>query len=378
MAQATKRFIVEFKDSKGKWQKTGIIDPSSFETHLEASTAANKLTKGGSFEYRSRDTKSGYNKRFIVEFKDNETLEPTWKRTMNNPSSYDNREEAERAAKQYNQNFSKLEYRVVDSLSLTLNASVGQFWKEAAHQDANAVPVADFFKEPVTAKQVGFDYEAAEQRVLKQFAAPDVRGYYNSLKEHAEQVFGPAPTYKTNAQGLTAAEEERLVILAEEAGEVVQAVAKVLRHGYNSSHPTYRTGVPNRSLLAEEVGHMAAVVRKMEELGDIAPVLVSVARRKKNESIEQYLHHDSWTAAHQQGVATTSDPWHKWGVTRPSGYAVCFKCSLSDVYAGRESFCPKADKPTAQQVLDTFAKENIAGNTPKSGVYLGDLKKEGL
>lgn len=37
--------------------------------------------------------------------------------------------------------------------------------------------------------------------------------------------------------GLTPAEAERLAMLAEEAGEIVLAIGKVLRHGYESRHP---------------------------------------------------------------------------------------------------------------------------------------------
>jgi hypothetical protein len=44
--------------------------------------------------------------------------------------------------------------------------------------------------------------------------------------------------------GLTPAEAERLALLAEECGEVIQAIGKVLRHGYESRHPY---GEPDKS-----------------------------------------------------------------------------------------------------------------------------------
>lgn len=37
---------------------------------------------------------------------------------------------------------------------------------------------------------------------------------------------------------LTAAEQERLAILAEEMGEALQIIGKIIRHGYESYNPT--------------------------------------------------------------------------------------------------------------------------------------------
>ena len=39
---------------------------------------------------------------------------------------------------------------------------------------------------------------------------------------------------------LTEAEQERLVILAEECAEVIQVVAKIQRHGFNSDNRIHR------------------------------------------------------------------------------------------------------------------------------------------
>ena len=67
--------------------------------------------------------------------------------------------------------------------------------------------------------------------------------------------------------GLSPAEAERLAMLAEEAGEVIQAVGKVLRHGYARSHPD--GGPDNRELLDKEVGDFIAVVQAMRDARDI-------------------------------------------------------------------------------------------------------------
>lgn len=49
---------------------------------------------------------------------------------------------------------------------------------------------------------------------------------------------------------LTPAEAERLALLAEECGEVIQAIGKILRHGYESRHPD--GGPTNREALERE------------------------------------------------------------------------------------------------------------------------------
>ena len=62
---------------------------------------------------------------------------------------------------------------------------------------------------------------------------------------------------------LTPAEAERLAMLAEECGEIVQVVGKILRHGYESHHPLNRHDT-NRDLLANEVCDLLAVVQMMD------------------------------------------------------------------------------------------------------------------
>ena len=61
---------------------------------------------------------------------------------------------------------------------------------------------------------------------------------------------------------LTPAEAERLAMLAEECGEVIQIVGKILRHGYDSYHPV-NPRVSNRDLLAKELRDVNAVLLAM-------------------------------------------------------------------------------------------------------------------
>lgn len=89
--------------------------------------------------------------------------------------------------------------------------------------------------------------------------------------------------------GLTAAQAERLAIIAEEAGEVVQAVTKILRHGFDSCHPN--GGPDNRSQLETELGNLAAATRMSIDADDISPVAINAAAKDKEVSVRQYLHH---------------------------------------------------------------------------------------
>lgn len=82
---------------------------------------------------------------------------------------------------------------------------------------------------------------------------------------------------------LTEAQRERLEMLAEEASEVVKAVTKILRHGYESINPHKPHDGRNRDQLERELSDVSAIVHRMEALGDIdlgAPDLNAVWKRK--------------------------------------------------------------------------------------------------
>lgn len=87
---------------------------------------------------------------------------------------------------------------------------------------------------------------------------------------------------------LTPAEAERLAMLAEECGEVIQVVGKILRHGYDSYHPV-NPRVSNRDLLAKELRDVNAILMAMglnELHGYSVQDVIGVWERKL-----QYTHH---------------------------------------------------------------------------------------
>lgn len=92
--------------------------------------------------------------------------------------------------------------------------------------------------------------------------------------------------------GLTPAEAERIAMLMEEAGEIVQACGKILRHGYESHHPD--GGQTNRDELIHELIDLSAVAFGMTLYGDIElpPVLEEQLHAAWGRKL-RYTHHQS-------------------------------------------------------------------------------------
>lgn len=70
---------------------------------------------------------------------------------------------------------------------------------------------------------------------------------------------------------LTPAEVERLAMLIEECGEVIQIASKVLRHGYDSYHPN-DPSTDNRELLSRELTDLISIHVLMMSRGDLREV----------------------------------------------------------------------------------------------------------
>ena len=84
---------------------------------------------------------------------------------------------------------------------------------------------------------------------------------------------------------MTDAERERLTMLIEECGEVIQAATKCLRHGYESCHPD--GGETNREYLLREITDLDAVRWAMAEQRDVGIVPISGIWDRKM----RYTHH---------------------------------------------------------------------------------------
>ncbi len=94
---------------------------------------------------------------------------------------------------------------------------------------------------------------------------------------------------------LTPAEAERLDVLAEECAEIIQVVAKIKRHGYESANPLIADSETNRQALAREIGHFEMMLCEMYNLRDVDPIAINDSAVKKRATINRWLHHNHVT-----------------------------------------------------------------------------------
>jgi NTP pyrophosphatase (non-canonical NTP hydrolase) len=90
---------------------------------------------------------------------------------------------------------------------------------------------------------------------------------------------------------LTPAQAERLALLAEECGELVQAVGKILRHGFDSVNPRIPYSRNNRGQLEKEMGDVRAAMIMLCEAGDTDKAAVHSLADKKLREVGRWLHH---------------------------------------------------------------------------------------
>ena len=107
--------------------------------------------------------------------------------------------------------------------------------------------------------------------------------------ESNAEAAGPVdPLVSLHFNQLTPAEAERLAVLAEEMGEAIQAIGKVLRHGYESTHPY--GGPTNRTTLEREIGDVLYVIDRMV-VHDLSAINIDDAKISKAHRVKKYLHH---------------------------------------------------------------------------------------
>ena len=94
-----------------------------------------------------------------------------------------------------------------------------------------------------------------------------------------------------NFNELTPAQTERLAILAEEMGEAIQVIGKILRHGYESRNPLDKDSITNRECLELEMGDVLAALYLMEGEMDVDSDEIITRMTVKGVRIKQWLHH---------------------------------------------------------------------------------------
>lgn len=78
---------------------------------------------------------------------------------------------------------------------------------------------------------------------------------------------------------------EILIITQEEAGEVIQEIAKCFRFGLDSAH---NSGVSNRERLTQEVGDLMLMCDLLVEAGVISAVGITAAKHQKRTKLSQW------------------------------------------------------------------------------------------
>ena len=94
---------------------------------------------------------------------------------------------------------------------------------------------------------------------------------------------------------LTPAQDERLACLAEECSEVIQAVTKIQRHGYESYHPD-NPKIDNRELLEKEIGDVIAIIDLLLNSDDISDTSLEYFALEKNKKLPRFTHHQDFSS----------------------------------------------------------------------------------
>lgn len=93
-----------------------------------------------------------------------------------------------------------------------------------------------------------------------------------------------------NKIGLQGAQIERLAWLMEELGETIQAIGKILRHGYESKDPDNPTHKGNKDDLEREMADVYAALTLLSNHGDIN--LMNVMSYSMTKSRSKYFHYE--------------------------------------------------------------------------------------
>lgn len=114
---------------------------------------------------------------------------------------------------------------------------------------------------------------------------------YANLRKMEAADNKKATTMTENVNELTPAETERLAIFAEEMGEAIQVIGKILRHGYESKNPLDEKSKTNRTKLELETGDVISAINRMVRAGDLDGDDIESHSIVKDVKIKRWLHH---------------------------------------------------------------------------------------
>ena len=104
-----------------------------------------------------------------------------------------------------------------------------------------------------------------------------------------KDMSGTQQTPTTTLSGISLAQEERLVLLIEEASEVIKEATKTLRFGFESKNPLLEGARTNRENLESEIGNFNNAVRMMVAAEDIRASHIKIAEDLKREMISYWV-----------------------------------------------------------------------------------------
>lgn len=84
-------------------------------------------------------------------------------------------------------------------------------------------------------------------------------------------------------------QEERLAVVIEEIGEVLQMIGKVERFGWENFHPGDLKKQTNRELLENELADLRAAISLMEDAGDVSTTRILALADAKKRLLPQWL-----------------------------------------------------------------------------------------
>ena len=90
---------------------------------------------------------------------------------------------------------------------------------------------------------------------------------------------------------LTLKQVEYLAVLAEECGETVQAIGKILRHGLLSFSPYDSECVTNKGHLEKEIGNLVASIGYLVPACGLSLPAIDASARSKLIELRRWLHH---------------------------------------------------------------------------------------